>query len=378
MSRGDEAMRIVHAVNNGADSTLGTEKRVTNLAVAQKARGSEVMIVIDRQGSFTKDCQDQGIPVIAQRELSRPAGGLAATPEENAVQGFIQCIQVFDPDIVHCHSASAALVGIAAGNLLGVPCVLTGAGSRFVIQARESGLRFAVTCETAASSERMKNEVLGLEAYYVPPGTRAVPPVSAQPGSVAPVSLIMAGSLIARKGIDIAILAMVALGRRLGQDRPVLNIYGDGEIRKYLTEITAVLELDDVVRFHGFKLGALERCPSTDILIMPSRQELAPLVILEAMSRGMPIVATDVGDVTNMLPDRRYGRVIPTDSVAALAEAIESLLTDIARGQFNPDLLVERHRSLYSTEKFAENMEAVYDQVLLNNSAPARQSADGR
>jgi glycosyltransferase involved in cell wall biosynthesis len=75
--------------------------------------------------------------------------------------------------------------------------------------------------------------------------------------------------------------------------------------------MTAVLELNDVVRFHGFKLDVLEHCPNTDILVMSSRRETGPLVVLEAMSRGMPIVATAVGDVINMLPDRRYGRVIP-------------------------------------------------------------------
>jgi glycosyltransferase involved in cell wall biosynthesis len=132
--------------------------------------------------------------------------------------------------------------------------------------------------------------------------------------------------------------------------------------------MTTVPELNDLVRFHGFKLDVLEHCPSTDIFVMSSRSETGPLVVLEAMSRGMPIVATAVGDVTNMLPDRRYGRVIPPNSVMALVEAIESLLADIAARQFDPDLLIERHSSLYSLEKWAERMDAVYNQILLNKS----------
>jgi glycosyltransferase involved in cell wall biosynthesis len=167
---------------------------------------------------------------------------------------------------------------------------------------------------------------------------------------------------------------MVELRRRLGEACPFLNIYGDGPIRKYLTEMAAVLGLSDIVRFHGFKSGVLEHCPSSDILVMTSRLETGPLVVLEAMSRGMPIVATDVGEVANMLPDRRYGRVIPLDSVMALADAIESLLADIAGGLFNPDLLIERHRSLYSTEKYAERTEAAYNQILLNSSVTVQQA----
>ena len=86
----------------------------------------------------------------------------------------------------------------------------------------------------------------------------------------------------------------------------------------------------------------------------------------------MPIVATDVGEVARMMPDSRYGRVAPKDSVIPLADAIEALLTDIADGRFDRDLLIERHRSLYSIEKFAERTEAAYSQILVNSSATAR------
>jgi NAD(P)H-nitrite reductase large subunit len=56
-----------------------------------------------------------------------------------------------------------------------------------------------------------------------------------------------------------------------------------------------------------------------------------------------------------------------------LADAIELLLNDIAGGRFDPDLLIERHRSLYSIEKFAERTEAAYSQILLNSSATVQQ-----
>jgi glycosyltransferase involved in cell wall biosynthesis len=184
----------------------------------------------------------------------------------------------------------------------------------------------------------------------------------------------MAGDLHPRKGIDVLILAMVELRRRLGPACPILNIYGDGFAEKYLTEMTAVLGLGDIVRFHGFRLGILESCPGSDILVLPSRDEVSPLVVLEAMSRGMPIVATDVGEVANMLPDGRYGRVVPKDSVMPLADAVELLLEDIAGGRFNPDLLIERHRSFYSIEKFAERTETAYRQILLNSSAAIQQA----
>jgi glycosyltransferase involved in cell wall biosynthesis len=232
------------------------------------------------------------------------------------------------------------------------------------------GLRFAVVCLTAESFEELKSETIDMGVFLIPNGTRVVPVQAREAEAGHSPSLILAGSLVPNKGIDVAMIAMVELRRRLGRNCPVLNIYGDGFQEGYLTEMAAVLELNDIVRFHGFKSGILEHCSSADILVVASRWEAGPLVVLEAMSRGMPIVATDVGEVSNMLPDRRYGRVIPSESFTALADAIESLLADIAAGKFDPNLLIERHRSLYSIEKWVGEIEAAYEQILQNNTVP--------
>jgi glycosyltransferase involved in cell wall biosynthesis len=370
-------MRILHVTCSAEVTTLGLEREVATLAVAQKARGSDVMIAIDRPGVFTESCREHGIPVVVREELQSHFLGLVAmTPEEvaaleNAVQGFIECVEGFGPDIIHCRGLVPAMVGVGAGNRLNIPCAITGEGPWTTVGGWKRGLRFATLCLTTAAVDKLlKSGIPDSYVYFVPNGTRAVPPTQIEhAGAAHSPSLMAAGNLHPVKGIDILILAMVELRRRLGQACPRLDIYGDGARKEYLIEMTAVLGLNDIVRFHGFKLGILENCPSSNILVLPSREEKSPLVVLEAMSRGMPIVATDVGEVANMLPDSRYGRVVPKDSVVPLADAIELLLEDIANGRFNPDLLVERHRSLYTIEKFAERTEAAYSQILLNSSA---------
>jgi hypothetical protein len=57
-------MRIAHVTNSAKHATLGIERDVTNLAAAQKARGSEVVIAVDQPGVFTETCLDHGIPVM--------------------------------------------------------------------------------------------------------------------------------------------------------------------------------------------------------------------------------------------------------------------------------------------------------------------------
>jgi glycosyltransferase involved in cell wall biosynthesis len=78
----------------------------------------------------------------------------------------------------------------------------------------------------------------------------------------------------------------------------------------------------------------------------------------------MPIVATDVGDVPEMLPDSRYGRIVPVDSIEALADAVDWLLSDISDGRFDPEPVIARHRSLYSADKMAERIDQVYSEAV--------------
>ena len=181
--------------------------------------------------------------------------------------------------------------------------------------------------------------------------------------------LISVGSLVPRKGGDTLIRAMFELRGRLGCSCPPLDVYGDGPMRDNLRELTSTLELGEVIRFHRFEPGIMERCSAASILVLASRRERSPLVVLEAMSRGIPVVATDVGEISNIIPDRRYGRVCRPDSPAELAEAIEFCLLDVADGRFDRDLAIERHRSLYSVEKFAERTEAVYRKMLTKSAA---------
>jgi hypothetical protein len=362
-------MRVVHVVNTSRVSTLGIERRVIYLAGAQKACGNDVKIVIDRPGVFTEFCREQDIPVAVVDGLDSE-GNLLALPTEKTVELLTPQFTNPAADIIHCHSLSAAVKAIPVANQLNIPCVFNSDGTNALMAAKKLGMNFAIISLSEAGFENVKrNGTPDMDVYYIAIGSKAVG--GGRPHNMSksvPTNLMIVGSLITRKGVDVAILAMAELRRRRGADCPVLNVYGDGDQEQYLKEMTAVLGLEDSVIFHGIQPGVLEYCPD-DILILASRLEVGPLVVVEAMSRGLPIVATNVGEVSKFLPDKRYGRIVPTNSILALADAVESLLSDIEGGQFNPELLIERHRSLFSDEKMAERTEAVYKKLLLDTAA---------
>lgn len=366
-------MRILHIVSVDGDpaNIQGDQRHVFYLARAQRARGLNAAVVTDRAGLMSNLCEQAGIPVFLVdplREEDRHRGGLPVE-EHLAVK-----LREFGAEIIHCHDRPAAMAVVAVANRIKVPCVITlhaGLGPLLphLIAAKQSGMKFTLIAISKTDLELIpKADMNGIGLHYVPNGTCVSSGMRQQERSAScGPRLILVGSLVFRKGIDLAILTMLELRRRRGSACPVLHIYGRGSLGEYFMEVTRVLRLDDVVRFHGIEMDILDKCSSLDVLIVASRFETGPLVVLEAMSRGMPIVATSVGEVDDMVPSQQYGRVVPTDSITELADAVDSILTDIASGQFNPDLLIKRHQSQYSVEKMADRVEVIYQSAVLDS-----------
>lgn len=365
-------MRVAHVINSYHQAS-GVDTHVLSLAAAQVERGFSPMLVSDRPGYITGACDRRGIPVAVEQGLD-PAGRAWWPPPEETIKSLVNTLTSFGSEVIHCHSIPAASQAMFAGDQLRIPCVFTdhNAGDIEQSAAQFLSLRFTIiSCSRIGFTSLQERGTPEESLYYIPNGTMPIPP--ARPGVGQP-DLILVGSMSARKGVDVAVLAMYELREKRGQACPVLNIYGTGAREPYFREMTAVLGLDDVVRFHGSQMGVLERCSGADILVLPSRAEASPMVILEAMSRGMPIVASDVGDIPEMLPDPRYGRLVPVDSIAALADAVESLLSDVTAGRFDPELVIARHRSLYTADKMAERIEQVYEDALLCRARPGFRS----
>jgi glycosyltransferase involved in cell wall biosynthesis len=357
-------MRVVHMINS-YDQVSGVETHVLTLAAAQGKRGSSPMLISDRYGYLADACDSCGIPVAVEQGLN-PRDRAAWPPPEAAIRSLVGTLTAFGADVIHCHSVPAASQAMFAGDLLRIPCVFTdhNAGDMEQGAAEFLSMRFTIiSCSKTGFDLLKQRGTPEASLRYIPNGTVPISPDQARPSSGQP-DLILVGSMSERKGVDVAILAMHKLSERHGSGSPTLNIYGTGPQAPYFREMAAVLELDEIVRFHGSQIGILELCPADNILVLPSRAEASPMVILEAMSRGMPIVATDVGDVPEMLPDSRYGRIVPVDSIEALADAVDWLLSDISDGRFDPEPVIARHRSLYSADKMAERIDQVYSEAV--------------
>jgi len=104
-----------------------------------------------------------------------------------------------------------------------------------------------------------------------------------------------------------------------------LNLLGDGELRPEIEAYAEELGLREKVIFHGSQANVYPYLHDADIFLLPSRFEGMPMTIIEAMGTGLPVVASAVGGVPDMLQNGKSGILVPQEP-QAVADAVLKLL----------------------------------------------------
>lgn len=170
------------------------------------------------------------------------------------------------------------------------------------------------------------------------------------------------GHLADHKGHRHLLAAMPLLRHMVPDIR--LVIIGDGELRAELEEKTRALELDDIVRFTGFRADAQDLLWTLDLLVQPSVLEGLSTTVLDALARGVPVVASAVGGLPEAVAEGRHGALVPPSDPAALAETIADVLLDSRRRMELSEGAAEWVRDTYGADAMVEKTLALYQKVL--------------
>lgn len=181
--------------------------------------------------------------------------------------------------------------------------------------------------------------------------------------------LLAAGRLVRKKGFEYLLDATARLIRE--QPRVVLALAGGGDLEGELRQRAAALGVQDHVRFLG--VVPQDRMPellaAADLAIVPSIRDDEgnvdglPNVVMEALASGTPLVATTAGGIAEVVTDHETAVLVPERDAAALARAIEALLTDpgrrIAIGHRARAMVQQRYTWAHTAERF----EDIYNRV---------------
>ncbi len=175
--------------------------------------------------------------------------------------------------------------------------------------------------------------------------------------------LLASGRFIHQKGFDILIRAFA----KCAMEHPQWHLRivgGDGDQREPLEALVAALQLTDRVELRGKSTNILEEYANADLFVLPSRYEGFPNTLLEALTCGLPVIATDCpSGPAEIVRHGIDGLLVPPENVEALASALDELMSDDSkRARLAKQALDVRER--FSLEKIMAQWEALIEKHL--------------
>jgi len=365
--------RVLHVING--EHYSGAERVQDLLALQLPQFGYEVGFACVKPDRF---------PVVRQAQAAQlyqmPMSGRF---DLGCARRLAELIQTENYALVHAHTPRSVLVGSLAAKWADVPLVYhvhspTGRDSTRRLQnwvnakLEHWSIRHAAQLIAVSPSLKKLMQQQGFAAErvtYVPNG---VPSIDVPPRERPAQSwtLGMAALFRPRKGIEVLIEALAALRSR-GVDVS-LRAVGPFETPEYEQKVKALVErlgVGDAIEWTGFTNDIAAELRQMDLFVLPSLfGEGLPMVVLEAMAAGLPVVASHVEGVPEAIRHREDGLLVEPASVSQLALALEEL---VLGDELNYSQLSEnarqRHGLCFSDRSMAENVAQVYRGILGKN-----------
>jgi glycosyltransferase involved in cell wall biosynthesis len=309
-------------------------------------------------GGYTDLVQEFGVAVTEVDLRSRTVRRLVRTGVR-----LRRLLREFDPEIVHTHTITATLVARVAvtGRRARVVATVHNEYQRGVILM--SAAHRVVGVSVAVSAAMRRRGVPGRKVRTVLNGV--VGSVRRQVQHPAPTvdlaepAVVSVGAVSHRKGADVLVKAATELAVSHGAHTYFAgNI--DWEEPRQAAERSAGSEN---VHFLGFSPDPRPLLSAATVFVLASRRDPAPLVLVEAMEAGLPIVACAVDGVPELLGDGAAGLLVAPDDPAALVEGIRRLLDD--EGERRRLGEAARHRSVqFGVSRVSADYRDVYADVL--------------
>ena len=358
----------------------GAEVLLADLAAAAGAAGVEVGV------SYLKDV-GAGHAADRLRAVGVEPRCVAIPPRlgRESFRRVRRHLAQVSPDLLHTHLGSADLLGGPAARSLRLPSVATIHSHAPPRTPRDRAKARMMTAARRVSAARVIAVSESARDAYVAAGGAAGRVVvvhngilgRAEPGAGATVrselglganDLVagMVSSLRPEKGHDLALETVRLLLDRFPSLRLVVS--GDGPLRPWLERAGGAF--GDRVVLAGYRPDVMAVLDAVDVLVQPSRADAFPTAILEAMAASVPVVATDVGGIGEIVRDGVTGVLVAgPPSAPAFAAALSALLEDGARRRRLGSAGRERFQEEFTAARWVRRLREVYVEVLEGRTA---------
>ncbi|MFC3693506.1 glycosyltransferase family 4 protein [Chenggangzhangella methanolivorans] len=369
----DDALRIVHVVRSPVG---GIFRHIADLATAQAAAGHSVGLVCDSLtgGAFEDERIARLGASLALGVVRLPIARDVAPSDLAALAKVRRALGPLGPHVVHAHGAKGGVFGRVVGAWLGRSQPLArfyaphGGSLHYDRKSREGRLYFTVE----RALERVTDSLIHVSGYEARvyeekvgrPACGAVvvrngltaeefEPVQPRPDAA---DFLYLGMLRDLKGVDVFLEAMKRLHD--GGTPATAVVVGDGPDEARYRAFAAEAEIADHVRFVP-PTPARDAFPLGRAIVVPSRAESMPYVVLEAVAAGVPMVATNVGGIPEIFGPHS-DELVPAADPAALAAAMARLRADPDAARNAAEARRAHVGGEFSLDEMSSRIETVY------------------
>jgi glycosyltransferase involved in cell wall biosynthesis len=319
-----------------------------------------------RRGAWSvADAEQDGLRTLRVRVRRPHTRGLAVAL---AAAGLRKALDRIGPDVIHAHVFSTAVIALAARRRR-TPLVISEHASAFArghttaLDRRIARTAYARADLVCPVSDGMASE---LKAIGVTAPLRVVPNAidterfhpRAGPRAPGPTRALVVANLTEIKQLHVLLDALSELRGSIE-----LDVVGDGPLAPALQQQAAERGIENSVRFHGWRPAdeVAELMRAADLFVLPSRWESQGVVLLEAIASGLPIVATRVGAIPEIVGPEAGVLVEPGD-----AKALASAMADVARrlADFDAAALHTQATDRYGLAALARTWGAIYEELI--------------
>jgi glycosyltransferase involved in cell wall biosynthesis len=352
----------------------GADQQILILARAMRARGHEVRIVtLAPLGPMGLEARADGIP-IESLELRRSAGDLPR------IIRLARMIRSWQPDLLHSHLVHANLLATTLRPFTRVPALIStihsindGGPLRMAAYRLTSGLvdRFTIISQLAADRYVAIGAVPARRMQVIPNAVdtdrfRRLPGARTQLRKELGLDHQFVWLAVGRFEEAKDYPTMIAGFARLADSHPdsLLLLVGKGSLRENVEMLLREHGVEQRVRFLGVRRDVPELMSASDGYLLSSAWEGMPVVLLEAAAAELPVVATRVGGVAEVVDDGTTGLLVPPGDPGALAGAMEAIerldpAARVAMGARGRALVEQR----YGTGHIMEMWERLYGEL---------------
>lgn len=368
-------MKIAYCITR-MDEIGGAQIHLRDIALAFQKQGHDIFILSGSLGDLTHHLAAAGIKIFHVPSLKR---SIHPYYDVLALFQISKLLFKIKPDVVACHSSKAGLLGRLAAKICGIKSVFTAHGWAFTegVSPRVAKLyrvleklAAKITTHIITVSEYDKNLAL---SYNIVPNRKMTVIYNSIPDIISvshislsdyqPFRLLMVARFSAPKEHG---QLLRALKDCLDLDWS-LDLVGAGDTTEYINYCSQN-NLSNRVHFLGERKDVPDILGKTDAFLLISRWEGLPISILEAMRAGLPVIASNVGGVSECVMDGQTGYLVGRGDIRALTSSLRRMMTDKARSKEMGKAGRELYERSFSFHQLQEKTMAVYKTAIANSA----------